>query len=265
MLEKQILCGLGILAASAAVANADGVFVLNDTCAAFRFELTEDNAHQDSFPDGFSNDNLAVGTDGVAHTACVDGSNDEQIYNDVWFLLPSADFDGILSVSLAGSNFDTKLAVYDVTGLPTIDQCMATDANLVACNDDCGGGQTSGVAFSTVTGGSYLLRIGGESGAKGTILITFSRPEALLNELIDDVQALDDTGGPLDGGQVNSLTKKLDSAKAQLSMGKTTPAINKLQAFINEVDALLGSGTLTAAQATDLKSKANQLIAANSC
>jgi hypothetical protein len=271
MLEKQILCASVSLFTAVAVLQAEGMYVGNDTCVDGNpaMELTDDNAQ--SLPQGYSN--VGATTNGQPHVACASNSGDEQIHNDIWFLVfvqtvessdPPVPVPGPLTISLAGSDFDTKMAVYEGTAeYPSECNCDGPQV-LVACNDDCNGLQSQ-VTF-VPTRRCFFLRIGGATpGSVGTVFITFTRPEALLNQLIADVQALDDTGAPPNDGQVNSLTKKLESAKAQLSMGKTTPAINKLQAFINEVDALLGSGTLTAAQATDLKNKANQLIAANSC
>jgi hypothetical protein len=256
MIRNRVLCGFASFLACSAAARAAGTYVNNDLCStqAPLGELTEDNAHQTSLPDGFSNDDPAVGTDGAPHSACVDDASDDQIYNDVWFRL-FADFDGILSVSLQGSDFDTKLAVYEVA--PS--SCLATDANLVACNDDCGGQQTSGVTFTTVAGAQYLLRIGGQAGAKGTIFITFTRPGTFLADLTSEIQ------NAVTGGPANSLSKKVAAAQAQLDRGNLTPASNMLQAFINEVNSLQGNGTLSQAEADLLRSTANSFIDSTRC
>ncbi len=59
--------------------------------------------------------------------------------------------------------------------------------------------------------------------------------------------------GVLTGGQANSLIVKLDGAASSLDSGNETSATNQIEAYDNEVDALLGSGQLTQAQADDLR------------
>lgn len=58
----------------------------------------------------------------------------------------------------------------------------------------------------------------------------------MIDCLIQDVQSL--VPSTLNAGQANSLTAKLDVVKSKLSMGQEKPALNVLQAFINEVKAL---------------------------
>jgi hypothetical protein len=61
-------------------------------------------------------------------------------------------------------------------------------------------------------------------------------------------------------GIVNSLDAKLDNAKKHLEKGKTTPAINVLQAFVNEVEAQKDKHVTSEAYAL-LKYNAEYLIA----
>jgi uncharacterized delta-60 repeat protein len=69
----------------------------------------------------------------------------------------------------------------------------------------------------------------------------------LISGLSDQVQVLVDSGA-LNQGQGNSLTVKLANVLSSLSQGKTKTACNQLDAFINEVNAHVSSGVLTAAQ-----------------
>jgi subtilisin-like proprotein convertase family protein len=85
--------------------------------------------------------------------------------NDVWYRY-WASCDGIATVSLCESDYDTRLAVYSNEGCP---------GQLIACNDDaCGvGGLRSEVTFPVSQGGQYLIRVGGYSGSgPGTMTIT---------------------------------------------------------------------------------------------
>ena len=70
-------------------------------------------------------------------------------------------------------------------------------------------------------------------------------PLTAMHILRNYVLALVDSG-ILNKGQGNSLIVKLDGATQQFLNHKTTPTINKLQAFINEVKALVKSKKLPA-------------------
>jgi DNA/RNA endonuclease G (NUC1) len=83
-------------------------------------------------------------------------------------------------------------------------------------------------------------------------------------EGIADVQAL--LQGLIDGGQINSgngnsLEVKLEGAIASFQGGQSTAAANKLTAFLNELNAMVQSGRLSAADAAPLQELANRLIA----
>ena len=62
-------------------------------------------------------------------------------------------------------------------------------------------------------------------------------------------------------GEKTSLTAKLQAALGYLQVGDTADAIAALQAFINEVNALVNSGRLTTAAAAPLISAAEGIIA----
>jgi len=78
-----------------------------------------------------------------------------QIDSDIWFCY-TATCDELVTVSLCGSLYDTKLAVYTGCACPTVDD------NSIACSDDdCGAGQESRATFLAVTGQDYMIRTGG--------------------------------------------------------------------------------------------------------
>ena len=70
-----------------------------------------------------------------------------------------------------------------------------------------------------------------------------------LDRRVDRGSAELAASGPLNGGQGNSLISKLQGALDQLAKGNVTPAINKLEAFVNEVEAFIRSGKLTEGRA----------------
>ena len=74
-------------------------------------------------------------------------------------------------------------------------------------------------------------------------------------DLISMVQTL-----PLNNGNKNSLTSKLENALAKYNDGKLIPAKNILNAFINELNQFVNNGKLTTAQAQPLIDSANEII-----
>jgi probable HAF family extracellular repeat protein len=86
-------------------------------------------------------------------------------------------------------------------------------------------------------------------------------PVEQISSIITEVLRLQ-TEGALGEGQANSLVQKLLGATALLNDTKMTPAVNKLQAFINEVIALASglNSILTAEQAQDLIDAANSVM-----
>jgi DNA/RNA endonuclease G (NUC1)/uncharacterized protein YjdB len=63
-------------------------------------------------------------------------------------------------------------------------------------------------------------------------------------------------------GQANSLRSKLSNAARMIGEGKTAPAINMLEAFIAEIDAMAQSGRISPSSATELTAYARRLIEA---
>lgn len=81
--------------------------------------------------------------------------------------------------------------------------------------------------------------------------------QQLIQNLIDDVQALTP---PLNAGQARSLTIKLENALKSLDKGNTETAENHLNAFINEITALIHVGVLSNAQGQALISAAEEVF-----
>jgi hypothetical protein len=70
------------------------------------------------------------------------------------------------------------------------------------------------------------------------------------------------SAGTLSAGNGNALGAKLDAAIASLGRGNQNAATNQLNAFINQVNALVKAGRLPARDGQVLIDAANQIIRA---
>jgi len=64
----------------------------------------------------------------------------------------------------------------------------------------------------------------------------------------------------LNSGNTGSLQTKVDAAQQQLGIGNITPAVNQLRSALNELDALIRSGRVTAGDAVGLQTMLNAVI-----
>ena len=123
---------------------------------------------EDAFPvsDGVTPfDNIGATTDGPDEPGICNLLGDTQVRSDVWFEYV-ATCTGEVTVSLCGSSFDTKLAVYAGAACPTMESA-------IACSEDFCGRQSQ-VTFTGTLGNTYLIRIGGFGGEQGTGLLDIS-------------------------------------------------------------------------------------------
>jgi len=115
----------------------------------------------------FPFDNTGATTDGPDHTACV-AFGEAGIAMDLWYCW-TASCSAFVTVKTCGqTTVDTKIAVYAGCA------CPPTDDDLLACNDDFCGLQSS-VTFLAETGETYLIRVGSYPGAgagSGTFAVT---------------------------------------------------------------------------------------------
>ncbi|MFQ5415088.1 MAG: hypothetical protein ACE5E6_11580, partial [Phycisphaerae bacterium] len=102
-------------------------------------------------------DNFGATTDGSPNPLC-DKFGDDDVQSDVWFNYVATCTE-TLTVSLCGSAYDTKVAIYNGSA------CPATD--ILDCNDDTCGLQSQ-VTASVVQGSTYKIRVGGFNGAQGS-------------------------------------------------------------------------------------------------
>jgi len=110
---------------------------------------------------------------------CMTGPN-------IWYCY-TATCTGNVTVSLAGSSFDTMLAVYDGC------ECYPTSNDLIECNDDAGAGHHSVITFAAITGNQYLIEVGGYGTEKGQGLISISCEGVVVHGKTDLGDASDST------------------------------------------------------------------------
>ncbi|NQT03938.1 MAG: hypothetical protein HQ580_18070 [Planctomycetes bacterium] len=97
--------------------------------------------------------------DGPEDRLCMSGKN-------IWYCY-TATCSGGATVSLCGSSFDTKLAVYDGCS------STPTSGNMLRCNDDFCDRQSQ-ITFDAVAGQQYLIQVGGFGDNTGEGLISIS-------------------------------------------------------------------------------------------
>jgi hypothetical protein len=123
------------------------------------------------------------------------------------------------------------------------------------------GGTTTGVMVSHAyaAGGTYTvtLTVTDPLGLfdQVTTTATILTPAQGIDRALDLVAAL-----PLNRGNITSLTAKLEAARVHAERGSTTPAINQLEALLNELDAMIRSGRLTVANTQELRTLVRRII-----
>lgn len=177
------------------VPSPDGQFhPLNDTCAA---ATVVGNGTTN-----FSNTNAT--TDGPAEPNFCNANGYTQIGNDVWFSWTNGPNAGDAVISLCGSTFDTKLAVYAGA------TCPSAAGNIISCSDNArtcssGNGTQSEVAFRATANGQYLIRVGGYNGATGDGVMNITAPLP-----------------PVTGGPANDLCANAQYVADGVSISSTT-------------------------------------------
>jgi len=132
---------------------------INDSCA--NPSIAEDGTQSFS--------SLGATTDGPDEPTMCDFFQRTQVEADVWFCY-TATCTGEVVASLCGSNYDTKMAVYNGCACPA-------DTAMACSDDDCGsavGNIESRVSFQAVEGEQYMIRIGGFNGATGDGRLTIN-------------------------------------------------------------------------------------------
>ena len=97
-------------------------------------------------------------------TATPDGPGGCLTSPNIWYCY-TATCDGLATISLCGSSYDTKMAVYDGTD-PFVDPMMG-------CNDDFCGLQSE-LSVGVVAGNTYLVEVGGYGSSVGDGILNIS-------------------------------------------------------------------------------------------
>jgi hypothetical protein len=103
-----------------------------------------------------------------------------------------------------------------------------------------------------------------EFAALGIQFFTIVTPEAGIDALIADIEALRDAG-ELNAGQARGLTRQLRNAARSLGSGNIEAACGQLTGFVDHVNALLAEGVLDEAAAEDLVTQAEGIQALIGC
>ncbi len=123
-------------------------------------------------------------------------------------------------------------------------------------------GMTFTLSHLYAAAGSFTVTVrvdDGDGVGTGTQTVTVLTPAQGVDRAIAIVaQMVQD--GELSRGEANSLTAKLEAAKAQLLRGNTTPAVNQLEAALHELDAIVRSGRLASADAAPLRLMVTRVI-----
>ncbi|MHC4172449.1 MAG: hypothetical protein ACYST5_05845, partial [Planctomycetota bacterium] len=98
--------------------------------------------------------------------ATSDGPNHCITSPNLWYRY-TATCTGDVIVSLCGSQYDTKLAVYDGP------DCYPTQGAMIECNDDFCGLQSQ-ITFAAIAGNTYLIEVGGYGSETGQGLLSIS-------------------------------------------------------------------------------------------
>ena len=98
--------------------------------------------------------------------ATFDGPGHCMTSKNIWYRYTAICTDDV-TVSLCGSSYDTKLAVYRGGS------CNPAASNMIGCNDDACG-QQSQITFTATAGQRYLIEVGGYSSNYGQGVLTIS-------------------------------------------------------------------------------------------
>ena len=118
--------------------------------------------------------------------ASFDGSGLCMTSPNIWYCY-TATCTGDVTVSLAGSSFDTMLAVYDGCG------CYPGSDDLIECNDDAGAGYQSEITFAAIADNQYLIEVGGYGSETGAGLLSISCQGIVASDKTDLGDAPDST------------------------------------------------------------------------
>lgn len=96
--------------------------------------------------------------------------------------------------------------------------------------------------------------------ARTTAVFLAQRPvDEQIDVLLDLVDGLE-ADGVINSGQANALRAKLDAAQKSAASGRVGPAVNQINAFIYQVNALMTAGLLSPEDGERLISIAEEIV-----
>ena len=161
----------------------------------------------------------------------------------------------------AGESFSGSTTFTD----PGADQWTATvdygDGSGVQPLAISGNGMVLSHTYTTAGSYTVTVTVRDDDGGVGTqtATVTVQSPAQGVDGLQTLVSTLERTGS-LSRGNAQALLAKLRAASASLARGDEIPAVNQLEAFMHQVDALVGSDRLTQAQADAMTAAAGRII-----
>ena len=114
----------------------------------------------------------------------------------------------------------------------------------------------------TTTPGNYFVSYNAED-SSGNMATTVFRTVVVLTQeesiqrIIDELNEQVDTGDI--GNQTTALMNKLNQILAKFDAGNVNSACNQLDAFVNQINSLVNTGTLTQAEAQPILDTAEQI------
>jgi hypothetical protein len=129
-------------------------------------------------------------------------------------------------------------------GSPSVTAVTQGMHGTVVINPDDTVTYTPAADWNGTDGFTYTVISGGMA-ETATVTVTVLSAQEQIATIAQRVWAWVDSG-LISRGQGNALQATLDGAIAQLNDGKTTPAVNKLEAFENQLGALVRSGQIPA-------------------
>ena len=124
-------------------------------------------------------------------------------------------------------------------------------------------GKTFSLSHTYMSNGMYKVTVqvsdDDVTSAPGTQFVTVLMPTVALDRATDMIRDIAGTAN-LRSGNANSLNVKIDAAQKQIASGNNTAAANQLRSLLNELDAMIRSGRVSAEDAEPLKAMVERII-----
>jgi len=171
--------------------------------------------------DNFNNAALLVGapSSAAADTRLASAESNEPHHADnppehsLWYQWFAPD-SGVVTISTAGSDFDTVLAVYTGESLGLL--------TTIASNDDVAGTNTSRVTFAAVAGTFYRIAVDGYESAAGNLVLALTQSGAgPVNDLFSNRTPVSGAEFSLQGSSINATSEAGEPAHYQGKASQT--------------------------------------------